>query len=363
MVNKTAAAVDFDVKIKGQKVESKDVDAFTVEMDLGQPDFCAVTLRNMSHDFNDKFKPGDPLELAIGGGTRYADEGGAGNHVVVFKGEVVGFDSHYRQGGESKLTVRGFNKMHRMLRGKKSKTWQDKSDQDIVSEIVQKHGLTAKVGASPKITHKHVYQHNTDDLAFVRSRAARLGFDVWCEGTDFYFDAPKLDKDSGLEFKLDKDPAKKLRAFNVRVSNAAVVKKVTVRAWDPEKKEEIVGEASAGGSKLGSKSGASTLSDFGEVVTFTVDTPCFSKQEADAIAKSKLGELAIGYMSGDAEISGHNGIKPGIVVKLTVNLKTASDRFNGKYLVRGCTHHYSHSKGEDGGYITTIRVGRDGEKP
>ena len=358
--NKTAAAVDFEVMIKGQKIASNDVDGFACEMDLGQPDFCAVTLRNMSHDFNDKFKPGDEVELKIGGGTRYSDSGG-GDKVSVFKGEIVGFDSHYKQGGESKLTVRAFNKMHRLLRGKKSKTWQEKDDQAIVSEIVQKAGLSAKTGSTPKITHKHVYQHNQTDLDFIRTRAARLGFEVWCEGTTLNFDAPKLDKDSGLEFKLDKDPAKKLRAFNVRISNAQVVKKVTVRAWDPEKKAEIVGEASAANSPLGSKNAASTLSSFGEVATFTVDTPCFSKQEADAIAKAKLGELSMSYISGDAEITGHNGIKPGIVVKLVVNLDNAGDRFNGKYLVRGCTHHYSHQKGEDGGYKTIIRVGRDAE--
>ena len=82
-----------------------------------------------------------------------------------------------------------------------------------------------------------------------------------------------------------------------------------------------------------------------------------------AYLKAKLGELSMSYITGDAEITGHNGIKPGIVVKLTVNLKTASDRFNGKYLVRGCTHHYSHQKGEDGGYKTIIRVGRDGDTP
>jgi hypothetical protein len=126
---------------------------------------------------------------------------------------------------------------------------------------------------------------------------------------------------------------------------------------------EIIGEASAAASPLAAKNAASTLSSFGEVATFTVDTPCFSKQEADAIAKAKLGELSMSYITGDAEVTGHNGIKPGIVVKLTVNLKTASDRFNGKYLVRGCTHHYSHQKGEDGGYKTIIRVGRDGDTP
>ena len=367
-MSNTSTAVDFDVLIKGEKVANNDVMMIVVEDDLNQPSMCVVTLRNKLHQFNAKYKPGDTIEVKMGGGTRRNAEGsGDGEKTTVFKGEVVGLEAAYKQGGDPKLSVRGFNKLHRLLRGKKSKTYQKQTDQDIASAIAGLHGLSAQCGATPKIKHEHVYQHNQTDLEFLRTRAARCGFALWVEDTKMFFDAPKLDADSGLEFVLEAQPkggaGDKLKSFHGRMSNAMVVKKVTVRGWDPEKKTEIIGEVSAQGSKLGSSNAAASLSDFGEVVTFMSDTPVFSVEEAKAIAKSKLDELSMGYLTAEAEAMGNNKLKAGIVIKIKVNLDEATDRFNGKYLVSGCTHRYSaDNKGTEGGYSTFLRLARDAEK-
>jgi hypothetical protein len=151
--------------------------------------------------------------------------------------------------------------------------------------------------------------------------------------------------------------------FSGRLSNAHVVKKVTVRGWDPEQKKEIVGEESAKNSPLGSSNAASTLSDFGDVATFFVDYPIFSVEEAKAIAKAKLDEFSLGFLTAEAEAHGDNRVKPGIVVKITVNSKTATDRFNGKYLVSGVTHRLMPGAGSSGGgYSMVMRLSRDAEK-
>jgi uncharacterized protein len=366
MAANAASTIDFDVLVNGTEVPDADVVGFTIDLDLDQPGMCMVTLRNMSHDYNDKWKPGHSVEVKIGGGTRYNDDGsGSGDKATVFKGELVGMEPAYRQGGESRFSIRAYDKLHRLLRGRKSKTYQDKSDQDIASSIASDCGLSAQCGSTPKITHKHVYQHNLTNLEFLRTRAKRLGFNIWCEdGNKMFFDAPKLDKDSGLEFVLDKQGTGKLKliSFNGRLSNAHVMKKVTVRGWDPEQKKEIVGEESAKNSPLGSKNAASTLSDFGEVATFYVDYPIFSVEEAKAIAKAKLDEFSLGYLTAEAEAHGDNRVKPGLVVKMTVNTKTASDRFNGKYLVSGVTHRLMPGVGTSGGgYSMVMRLSRDGE--
>jgi len=362
-----AAAVDFDVLVNGAEIPDADVLGFVIDMDLMQADMCVVTLRNPLHGYNDKYKCGQPVEVKIGGGTRATDGGdGSDGKQTVFKGELVAMEPHYQQGGEQKFSLRAYNKLHRLTRGRKSKTYQDQSDQDICSAIAGLHGLSAQSGSSPKITHKHVYQHNQTDLEFLRVRAARLGFSVWCEDTKLYFDAPKLDQDSGLELVFDKQPKAatktKLRSFAGRLSNAQVVKKVTVRGWDPEQKKEIVGTESLASSPLGGTGASGSLSDFGDVATFTVDHPIFSVEEAKAIAKSRLGELAMTYLTAEAEASGLNKIKAGIVVKIKVNMDKADDRFNGKYLVQGCTHKYSGGKGGEGGYVTFLRLVRDAEK-
>lgn len=365
----TSTAVDFDVTIGGSKIPNNDVMTINVDQDLMQPSMCIVTLRNKLSQYNDKFKPGDTIEIKMGGGTRRSDTGeGSGDKTCVFKGEVIGCDTNYKQGGDPKLSVRAYDKLHRLTRGKKSKTYQKQTDQDIASAIAGQHGLSVQAGSTPKIKHEHVYQHNQTDLEFLRTRAARIGYSIWVDETGkMFFDAPKLDQDSGLEFVLDQQPkdgkGDKLKSFNGRMSNSGVVKKVTVRGWDPEKKQEIVGEESAAGSKLGSSNAASSLGDFGEVVTFTCDHPVFSVEEAKAIAKAKLYEASMGFLTAEAECMGNAKVKAGIVLKIKVNLDTANDRFNGKYLVQGCTHRYTaDNKGTEGGYSTFLRLARDAQK-
>lgn len=357
--SQSAFSTDIDVFFDGTEVEDADVISFVVERDLGQPDMAVITLRNDHHKHTKDRNPAQAVEIKAGGTQEGAQK------TSVFKGEIVGIEPSYKAQGDSRVVIRAFNKMHRMLRGKKSKTYQDQSDQDIVSSIVGAHGLSAECGSDPKITHVHVYQHNQTDLEFIRVRAARLGFAVWCEDTKLYFDKPKTDQDSGIELKIEEAAEHHLKAFHARVSAANVVNKVTVRGWDPKKKEEIVGEATAASSRLGSKNASSAAGDLGQAVTFTVDHPIYSVAEAQAIAKSKLGEHMMSYLTGEAECRGHGAYKPGIVVKIIVNADTADDRFNGKYLVTGVTHKYTHGSGGNptGGFVSVLRVSRDAEKP
>jgi uncharacterized protein len=366
-VTNTSTAVDFEVTIKGTRVPNNDVMAIVVDDDLMQPSMALVTFRNKLNQYNEKYKPGDSVEIKMGGGTRRAEDGKGNTNEAIFKGEVVGVEASYKQGGDPKLSIRAFNKLHRLLRGKKSKTYQKQSDQDIASAIAGLHGLSAQCGSTPKIKHEHVYQHNQTDLEFLRVRAARLGYSLWVEDTKMFFDAPKLDQDSGLEFVVDQQPkdgkGDKLKSFHARLSNAQVVKKVTVRGWNPEKKEEIVGEESAASSKLGSSNAAASLSDFGEVVTFYCDYPIASVEEAKAIAKAKLGEASMSFLTAEAEAMGNSKLKAGIVIKITCNLDEATDRFNGKFLVHGVTHRFSSdNKGSEGGYSSFLRLCRDAEK-
>jgi phage protein D len=353
----SAFSTDFDVNFNGEDVEDGDVISFYIERDLGQPDMAVVTLRNDHDKHTKKCKPGQSAEIKAGGKNEGATK------ATVFKGEIVGIEPTYKAQGDSRVIIRCFNKMHRMLRGKKSKTYQKMSDQDAIGSIVSNYGLSAQSGSDPKITHDHIYQHNQTDLEFVRVRAARLGFSVWCEDTKLYFDKPKLDQDSGVELKLDEAGEHHLKSFHVRLSTTSLLKKVTVRGWDPKKKAEIVGDATAGSSPLGSTNAASSLSDFGEIETFTVDHPIFSVEEAKAIAKAKLSDNNMSYITGEAECRGNGAYKPAIVVKVTIDADNADNRFNGKYLVTGVTHKYTQGSGSNGGFVSILRVARDAEKP
>ena len=354
-----ASAVAFKVKVQGSEIEDIYMVGWTVEQDLGQPDMCSVILRNEDHSFSDKYKLGDPVEVTAGD-----------SDTMVFKGELNGMEPTYKASGENVMVLRAFNKLHRLTRVRKSKTFVKQSDKDIVGAIAGEHGLSPKAGSScsaPK--HEHVYQHNQTDLEFLRVRAARHGYDVWVDDADLYFDAPDPSKDSGIKLRYGEagesgeEGAVFLKRFTPRLSAARPLEEVEVRGWDPVKKEEIVGTFKAPSSPLGSKAGHSeTKSAFGALKTYSVDHPIYSVDEAKKIAESIVSEANMSYITGDGECRGTPDIKPGVVVTITVNPDKGGDRFNGKYMVVGSTHRYSNTKvGDTGGYVTGIRVNRSGE--
>ena len=113
----------------------------------------------------------------------------------------------------------------------------------------------------------------------------------------------------------------------------------------------------------GSKPASSaTKSAFSNIKSFAVDHPIYSVEEANKIAEAKVNEAMMSYITGEGECRGTPDIKLGAVVTITVNPDKQGDRFNGKYMVVGCSHRYSHTKiGDSGGYVTAFRVQRDAE--
>lgn len=344
-----AGATNVDVEIDGKPVNEQHLMSVTVERDLNQPDMAAVALTNTDHSYS-SIKHGATLKVKV-----------SKDAVVIYEGEVVGLEPHYKAGEPTRIVVRGMNKLHRLLRGRKSKTYSEMTDKDIISKVASGHGLSVEWDG-PTITHHLVYQHNQTDLEFVRHRASRLGLDVWVVGAKLFVKKPALDKDSGIILSVAKEVAtgSQLRNFTPRMSSAPVVKKVTVKGWNPEKKELIVGEASPESSKLGSTGASSAAAPFGDVETFTVDHPIWSKEEATALAKARLQQLSLGYMTGEADAVGDPRFVPGIVVKIIV-APDREDTFNGKYFISGVTHKYSRAA-KDGGFSSALRIVRDAQK-
>jgi hypothetical protein len=94
--------------------------------------------------------------------------------------------------------------------------------------------------------------------------------------------------------------------------------------------------------------------------TFTVDLPIWSKEEADAIAKARVRDLNLTFLTGEAVCAGNPKVKMGTVVEIEANAN-GDDPFNGKYYVMGVTHQHTMPKGKDGGYQTVIKFARDGQ--
>jgi phage protein D len=342
-----AAAPSVTVTIDGKPVKENNFISYVVERDMYQPDMAAVVLSNQ----NDIYIPGLKVtgEIEIKVGTQQTS---------IFKGEVTGIEGAWRGGEPTRVLVRAMNKMYRLKSLRKSLTFTDKTDQQILSQVVQDAGLTLEWKHEKSITYKHVYQHNLSALEFVRMRAARMGCHVWCVDTKIMVKEPDFSSSSGV--KLSADSSGNLRSFTPRISSANVVKKVTVKGWNPETKELITAEAQAQTSPLGSKNAVSASGDHGKEETFTVDLPIWSKEEADAIAKARIRDLNRTNLTGEAECAGNPPLELGKVIEIEANAN-GDDPFNGKYYVMGVTHKHTMPKGKEGGFASIVKFARDGQ--
>lgn len=341
-----AGAVDIDVTVAGKEVLDEDLRSFVINRDLNQPDECVAVLGNQDHRYS-KAEVSKNIEVKL-------KETGK----VIFTGEIVGLEPLYKGMAPTTIAVRGYNKMHRMLRGRKSMTFSDKTDKQIITEVAKKHGLTVE-WEGPEVSHKLVYQHNQTDLEFCRTRAARVGCNIWCIDTKLFVKIPKLDGAEVATLQTTSLGAShQLRSFSPRMGSGSVVKKVVVKGWNPEKKELITGEAQSSGSKLGSQGASQGAGDYGSTENFEVDTPVWTPEEAKALAKARLQEHELSYMTGTAETIGNGDFDLAMLVKFTIN-PNGQDRFNGKYFITGLTHRYSQEAKD--GFLTELRLARDGQ--
>ena len=348
-----AGAITVTVNVGGTAVPEDHLVSFVIDRDMNQPDMGTIVLYNQDHRYS-KSKVGDPIEVLVGQ-----------NQQSIYKGEIVGLEPAYRGNEPMRISIRAMDKFHRLLRKRKSMTYTNQTDQQILTQVAQDAGLTVDWKHDTSITYKHVYQHNQTGMEFIRTRAARMGCHIWCKDTTLNIKQPDLSTDSGITLKVSEELAEgdQMRGFTPKMSSAPIASKMTVKGWNPETKELIQGTASAQSSPLGSQNASSASSDFGDNENFVVDHPIWSTEEANAVAKAKLQDQSLTYMTGEAEVIGDPKYDLGIVVSVVVNTQDSSDTFNGKYYIMGVTHRYiSSGKDKDGGYVCHLKLARDAQK-
>jgi phage protein D len=247
------------------------------------------------------------------------------------------------------LTVRGFDRLHRLRRGRKSRSFQKMTDSDIASQVARDANLTPEV-ESTTVTYDSVFQHNQTDLEFLLLRAHRIGYEVKVEGRSLLFRTPRESRAKQVTLTHGEE----LQEFSPRLSVAEQVTEVVVRGWDPKRKEEITGRAGSGDerSRMGGQETGAALAKrvAGSVQEVMVDHPLSSPEEADAIARAVLNRLALDLVTGDGTCMGNPQIRAGTVVEL----RGLGKRFSGLYYVVGCSHVISAQRG----YSTTFQVRR-----
>jgi phage protein D len=262
---------------------------------------------------------------------------------------VTALEPTFRADQLPALVVRGYDRRHRLTRGRRTRTFLQKKDSDIAGQIAREAALSADVTDS-KVTHDYVLQANQTDYEFLLSRAARINYEVVVEDKTLIFRPVGNDRGETITLMADQD----LFEFSPRLSSAGQVSGVQVRGWDPKTGQEIIGRAQAGDevSKMGGRQSAAALSQraFGEATGLLSNLPVMTQAEADQIAVGRFNSVSLELITGEAACAGRADLRPGRVVKID----GVGKRFGGLYYVTAATHVYT-----PGGYATHFSFRRN----
>ena len=289
---------------------------------------------------DDLFAVGKQVEVKMG----YADDLEA-----LLKGEITALEPEFTTSRLPVLTVRGYDRRHRLLRGRKTRTFVQQKDSDIASQIASESGLTADVQDS-KVALDYVVQANQSDLDFLKGRARLLNFEVVVEDKTLIFRPVPNGQSEVLTFSL-KDH---VLEFYPRLTSVGQVGEVNVRGWSPKDKKEVVGKSKTGDETSamgGSASGPKVVDEaFGAAISSLSAQPVMNQAEADGIAKARFNERVLGFITGEGVCFGRTDLRAGKVIKID----GLGKRFSGQYYVASAAHCY----GARSGYRTRFSVRR-----
>lgn len=280
---------------------------------------------------DDRLQPGNKIEIRLGYKDRYE---------TLIIGEITALHPKYSNAESARVHVQGFDKLHRLRRGRKTRSFVELKDSQIAEKIANEAGLSPEV-EDTGVVFDYVLQNNLSDLDFLMERARRIRYELRAEGQKLVFRRAKNDlaKSVTLEY------TKSLRQFCPRLTTMGQVEEVMVRGWNPQSKEAVLGVARKGDedARMGGKQSGPEIASkaFGSQKIAVVDLPMANQTEADQVAHALYNRMALDLITGEGEAVGNIDIVAG----RTIELKGLGQRFSGDYYLKSTEHRVSPKTG------------------
>jgi len=342
---------EIDVLINGARVPAKVLECLqevAVEDSVELPSMFtfAVTAsdaQNLDLPWvdDDLFSLGNLVEIKMGWF-------GAASSLIV--GEITALEPEFAASRLPRLNVRGYDRRHRLQRGRKTRTFLQKKDSDIAAQIGGEAGFKVQAtdsGASLD----YVLQAAQTDWEFLCERARLIGYEVLVNDKTLLFQPIGNAQSEILTIGMLDD----LVEFAPRLSTAGQATEVKVQSWNVKDKKAVLGDSTAGDevSTMGGRSSGAAIANraFGEAVDVVSDRPVAAQAEADQMAKARFNESVLELVTGEGLCLGNTNIRAGKVIKID----GVGRRFGGLYYVTSAVHRCS----ADGGYTTEFAVRRN----
>ena len=136
-------------------------------------------------------------------------------------------------GSPISAVIQGYDKSHRLHRGRKTRTFLQSNFSQAVEKVAGDAGLRSSVDSTPG-GQDYIIQHNQTDWEFLREIANRLGYELYFDSGTLHFKKPWQGRSSKVKLAWERD----LVQFHVRTSTAFQSSEVTVLGWDPKTKKK-----------------------------------------------------------------------------------------------------------------------------
>ncbi|MGH2664793.1 type VI secretion system tip protein VgrG [Flavobacterium sp.] len=232
----------------------------------------------------------------------------------------------------------------KMIVGRKSLTYSNKKDSDIISSIIGTYsGLTADVKATTTTWPEQV-QYYVTDWDYILALAETNGLIVTTINGKVSVNPP----DSNTTSVLTVTYGDSLLEFNAKLNATNQLGNVTSNTWDYKNQAVINSEATpniTGSGNLSSKklSEVIGLSAFQLQTSAPLETADLNNWSKAQIIKSEYSKI-----TGEAKFQGTNLIDPGKYM----TFDGLGDRFNGDYLIAGVIHDLS-----QGNWVSEVHLG------
>jgi Rhs element Vgr protein len=331
---------EFQIKVNGTEL-SRSIQRLSISVIKMVNKISAATIvlqdgEANSGDFpltdGDSFTPGNDIEITAGDPN---------TTVNIFKGIIVKQALKIRNSTAPQLIVECKHKVVKATVGRNSAYFHEKTDSDIISEILEANEFSTSdlEVESTSTSHKEMVQYNATDWDFVLSRAEANGQVIITKDEKIITKKPTVSGDADLSLLHGAT----IIELDAEMDSRNQYKSVKSKSWDMANQE--VAESDAAPPTAIEEEGILQATDLADVTSpddlILNHAGAISPAERQSWADACLLKSRLSKVRGRVKFQGIATLNPGDVIELN----GLGARFNGKAFVSGVRQDYTLSDG------------------
>ena len=273
---------------------------------------------------------------------------GSGKSELMMVGDVTYIEPKFTQDA-SHVEIRGYDRLHKLRLGKKTKTYLDIKDSDLASQLAGNWGLQADADLTESLF-PHLFQNNLSDYEFLKERARRIRYEIGARENTLLFKKPNEAEFPRLFLEYGND----LRVFSASYGVGTAGDTFDVKGWDYMNKEVIEASATSGDelSRMEARqTGAEKSKEvFGAAASVLLDDIPLDEGEAKVLAAAGYNHALARSVNAKGQITGD----PAFRISKTLRLSKLGN-FSGTYYISKTRHIM-----DQDGYVTDLEMRRTG---